>query len=109
QREPSDNPARTIEPHAGAYIIYTSGSTGQPKGVLVENHSLALHCVDTQAWSGLGTEDRVLQFNSLSFDAAFEQIFSTLISGATLVLRGPEVWTTRQFARQMQGCRLTVV
>ena len=109
EREIENDPELSSAPDNGAYIIYTSGSTGKPKGVLVENQALALHCVDSQKVYGLGPGDRVLQFNSLSFDAAFEQIFSTLISGAALVLRGPEIWTARQFSQQIQDWKLTVV
>jgi len=35
----------------------------------------------------LGPEDRVLQFATISFDAAVEEIFCTWLIGATLVLR----------------------
>lgn len=68
------------------YLIYTSGSTGQPKGTamshramfnLIEWHRQSLSCAR-------GT--RVLQFAALSFDVAFQEIFSTLCTGGTLVL-----------------------
>ena len=70
-----------------AYVIYTSGSTGRPKGVLIEHGALAQHCVECQEFYGLTQEDRVLQFASLSFDAAIEQILPPLLSGARVVLR----------------------
>ncbi len=71
----------------GAYMIYTSGSTGRPKGVQVSHGSLAnfvAHCCEEFE---LTTTDRVLQFASISFDTAIEEILPTLVSGATLVLR----------------------
>jgi len=74
-----------------AYIIYTSGSTGEPKGVMVEHHSVVNHnlfCVDAFR---LTSDDRVLQFATMNFDTAVEEIFPTLLSGATLVLRNDEV------------------
>jgi amino acid adenylation domain-containing protein/non-ribosomal peptide synthase protein (TIGR01720 family) len=38
---PDSNPQVTsLTPNNLAYVIYTSGSTGQPKGVLVEHHSV---------------------------------------------------------------------
>ncbi|HEV2705717.1 MAG TPA: amino acid adenylation domain-containing protein [Pyrinomonadaceae bacterium] len=70
-----------------AYVIYTSGSTGQPKGVGVSHRSLVNHQAAVRDAYGLCPEDRVLQFAALSFDVAAEEIFPTLLSGATLVLR----------------------
>ena len=70
-----------------AYIIYTSGSTGIPKGVMIEHHSLANYIQHAVNYFALYPGDRVLQFASFSFDAAAEEIYPTLVSGATLVLR----------------------
>ncbi|HEU5383064.1 MAG TPA: AMP-binding protein, partial [Ktedonobacteraceae bacterium] len=74
-----------------AYVIYTSGSTGQPKGVLVEHRGVVNHCLFFKERCDLQMDDRVLQFASLSFDTSVEEIFPSLISGATLVLRPPDV------------------
>jgi len=53
-----------------AYVLYyTSGSTGRPKGVVVAHEAIARHCVDAWARYALAPRLRVLQFNSLSFDA----------------------------------------
>ncbi|RTQ35418.1 amino acid adenylation domain-containing protein [Variovorax gossypii] len=73
-----------------AYVIYTSGSTGTPKGVMVEHRQLSHQIAALQALYGFGAEDRVLQFSSLSFDVAGEEIFGALSHGATLVLRTDE-------------------
>jgi surfactin family lipopeptide synthetase C len=70
-----------------AYVIYTSGSTGKPKGVAIEQRSLVNYAQTAIAEYGLQECDRILQFSSISFDAAIEEIFPTLIFGATLVLR----------------------
>ncbi|MEE8585522.1 MAG: condensation domain-containing protein, partial [Acidobacteriota bacterium] len=70
-----------------AYLIYTSGSTGTPKGVVVAHRALANLA---RAWIGeygITPTDRVLQFSSISFDQAFEEIFPVLCAGGTLVLR----------------------
>jgi amino acid adenylation domain-containing protein len=69
-----------------AYVIYTSGSTGRPKGVAMPHRPLS----NLIAWQ-LGAlpapvAARTLQFASLSFDVAFQEIFSTWCSGGTLVL-----------------------
>ena len=70
-----------------AYVIYTSGSTGQPKGVMIEHRSIANYVRAITDLAGVTTDDRVLQFASLSFDTAAEEILPCLATGATLVLR----------------------
>lgn len=107
--ESAEKPSWPSQPTDPAYVIYTSGSTGKPKGVIIPHGAIARHCSQAAADYGLTSTDRVLQFNSLSFDAAFEQILSTLISGATLIVRGPELWTAKDFTEQLGKQRLTVV
>ena len=83
------NPNLPITFESLAYIIYTSGSTGSPKGVAVEHRSIALHCQTIPACFELTTQDRFLQFASISFDASLEQILPTLSFGAAIVLPTP--------------------
>jgi amino acid adenylation domain-containing protein len=68
------------------YLTYTSGSTGKPKGIAMTVRPL----VNLLGWM-LGTTDlstgaRTVQFASLGFDVSFQDIFSTWLSGGTLVL-----------------------
>ena len=79
--------AASVPSNALAYIIYTSGSTGQPNGVMVNRSALAHFVAAANVRYGLHTEDRVLQFAPLHFDASVEEIFLSLCHGATLVLR----------------------
>ncbi|MGZ3457803.1 MAG: thioester reductase domain-containing protein, partial [Archangium sp.] len=67
------------------------GSTGTPKGVLVSHRSLLNHALDIRHRYGLSSSDRVLQFASLAFDVAAEELFPTWLSGAAVVLRPPEL------------------
>ena len=74
-----------------AYIIYTSGSTGKPRGVLLSHAGLANYNVASARYYEMSDRDRLLQFCSLSFDAAVEEVFATLCSGATLVFRSKDM------------------
>ncbi len=80
------NIAADLRPHNTAYVIYTSGSTGTPKGVAVPHSgisNLAAFAIDRL---GITSHARVLQFASLSFDAAVWEIISAFGAGAALVL-----------------------
>ncbi len=85
--------ADEVKPHNLAYVIYTSGSTGTPKGVLVEHRSVVNYTIAAAQRYAMTSADRMLQFFSLSFDAAAEEIFPTLARGATLVLRPNDLLT----------------
>ncbi|MEL7144094.1 MAG: amino acid adenylation domain-containing protein, partial [Cyanobacteria bacterium J06573_11] len=93
-----------------AYVIYTSGSTGKPKGVMIEHRSLVnFTCAATDKYE-ISASDRVLQFASINFDAAAEEIFPTLCCGATLVLRTDEMLSSAShFITECQALNLTVL
>ena len=92
-----------------AYMIYTSGSTGIPKGVMIEHGGLVQHCVECGKAYGLTSEDRVLQFASLSFDTAIEEILPSLVSGASVVLREAAVWLPSEFQQKLAELGITVI
>ena len=92
-----------------AYIIYTSGSSGHPKGVRVSYGAILEHCQDVIAAYQLTSQDRVLQFAPLNFDASLEQILPPLMVGARLVVRDETIWTPREFYRNVQAHTLTVI
>jgi aspartate racemase len=87
QGQERTNPRAGATPDNLAYVIYTSGSTGQPRGVLLTHRGLVNHHVAAIQLYGLQQRDRVLQFSSISFDIAIEEIWPTWIAGATLTLR----------------------
>lgn len=83
---PESNPGLDIHPETFAYILYTSGSTGRPKGV-IENHRNVLHFVRVFADSfPITPEDRLTLLTSCSFSASMADIFSSLLTGASLHL-----------------------
>jgi amino acid adenylation domain-containing protein len=103
------NLPQTVKGDHLAYIIFTSGSTGQPKGVLIEQQSIASHCgAMIEAWQ-LSADDCCLQLNAFTFDASLEQILPPLLVGARLVLRGPEIWSPAEFLQQAKAHQITVV
>jgi amino acid adenylation domain-containing protein len=86
-QRPETDPQACLLPDNLAYCIYTSGSTGRPKGVLVSHRNLINHVRMHASMCALTSNDRVLQFASVTFDTANEEIFPTLITGARLVIR----------------------
>lgn len=108
--ESFENPKISIAKEDVAYIMYTSGSTGEPKGVMVSHYGLLNHTLAALNLFKLNDNDRVLQFSSICFDIAIEEIFPTLLSGAMLILRDKNiVETTDNFSNFIQKNKITVL
>jgi amino acid adenylation domain-containing protein len=103
------SPEGGAQPHHLAYILYTSGSTGRPKGVMIPHRALVNHATAIRRRYALGPSDRVLQFASLSFDVAAEEIFPTWAAGATVVFRSGEAIGVAEFERLLESRRPTVI
>ncbi len=76
-----------LAPDALAYVMYTSGSTGKPKGVQIEHRSLTTYCLADVELYKLQPDDRTLQFSTLNFDVAIEEIYPPLLVGSAVVVR----------------------
>ena len=73
-----------IHPDSLAYLLYTSGSTGSPKGV-PQTHRNVLHFV--RAWAGnlgIAPVDRLSLLSTAGYDAAVQDIFGALLTGASV-------------------------
>ena len=109
-RESEDNPGSVNAAGDLAYVIYTSGSTGQPKGVLVTHGGVVNHGLAVADLFDLQAQDRVSQCNSLSFDVSVEELFSSWISGAAVILcPSAKFLPDEEFARWLASEEITVV
>jgi amino acid adenylation domain-containing protein len=68
------------------YLIYTSGSTGRPKGAINRHAGIVHTMLGLAGVLGMDHTDRVLQNSSLNFDLSVIEIFTSLLSGACLVV-----------------------
>lgn len=79
----TSNVPHSSSPDDIAYVLYTSGSTGKPKGVAME-HRAVVNLIEWQ--NRQSASFRTLQFASVGFDVSFQEIFSTLTSGGSLIM-----------------------
>ncbi len=82
-----------------AYILYTSGTTGKPKGVMVTNKNVLHYVRAFRHEFNTQPGDRMLQHSVCSFDIFVEEVFTTLLSGATLCI--PSEKTKADISRLM--------
>ncbi|MGD2085545.1 MAG: amino acid adenylation domain-containing protein [Candidatus Aminicenantes bacterium] len=86
-----------------AYILYTSGSTGKPKGVMTRHRN----AVNVLTWFAgtyhLQPGSHVAQLTEYTFDPSVEQIFASLLHGATVYIPGGESLLTREEFRQFMN------
>ncbi len=82
------DPEPRVGPGDAATLLYTSGSTGRPKGVVIEHHSLTnlLAALEPMLYAPLGGRAREALSAPVIFDAALQQMLSSLATGGTLLV-----------------------
>ena len=65
--------------------MYTSGSTGEPKGACIP-HRAILRLVENTDFARFGSDEKVLGFAPMGFDASTFEIWAALLHGAELHL-----------------------
>ncbi|MDT9682314.1 amino acid adenylation domain-containing protein [Streptomyces sp. TRM76323] len=68
------------------YLLFTSGSTGRPKGVSAPHRSMSNLVAWQNGIPSTAEGGRTLQYAPLSFDVSFQELYSTLCGGGTLVV-----------------------
>ncbi|MGG0792541.1 amino acid adenylation domain-containing protein [Brevibacillus laterosporus] len=92
------------------YIIYTSGTTGQPKGVMIEHQSV----VNTIFWFSdryfEQMNHKMLFMAEYTFDPSVDQIFATLLNGATLhCIRKDMLWNKKYLVDYITANEITIL
>ncbi|MCR8842559.1 amino acid adenylation domain-containing protein [Paenibacillus sp. SC116] len=89
-QEWDDSPVEKLhDSRSLAYVLYTSGSTGQPKGVMIEHHSVINRIGWMQKHYGLDASGVIMQKTPITFDVSVWELFWWSFAGAKLVLLLP--------------------
>jgi len=94
-------------PMQPAYVLYTSGTTGRPKGVCVTNRNVC-HYIRAFANEFKPTVgDVMLQYSVCSFDIFVEEVYASLLNGATLAIPSEEdkinINTLMEFVNEVES------
>jgi amino acid adenylation domain-containing protein len=102
------NPEPVSQPTSLAYIIYTSGSTGQPKGVMIEQHSVANHLIGLEARMGKVFK-RVDFSTNYCFDLSVTTYLFPLLVGGCVFIFDDEVTNLIRYTKHLRGNEIDFV
>jgi D-alanine--poly(phosphoribitol) ligase subunit 1 len=96
------------DPQRVDYMIYTSGTTGKPKGVRIADAAFHAAVHSTADALGLDGSTRTLCVSPFHFDGSYANLFPTLVSGGTVVMRPREsLLYPRMFFNTVANERIT--
>lgn len=79
-------PPSTVIDSDLALIIYTSGSTGMPKGIMLNHRNLINGAEIISDYLHITQNDIIISLLPFSFDYGLNQLLSSILHGATLVI-----------------------
>lgn len=91
-----------------AYVMYTSGSTGKPKGVAVVHRGIVRLVKETN-YVNLTSDEVILQFAPISFDASTFEIWGALLNGARLVIFPDHLPSLKELGDVLKQYRITTL
>jgi amino acid adenylation domain-containing protein len=80
------NLSEAISGTTAAFLLYTSGSTGHPKGVLHNHRNVLVEVRNYVSDVGIGPDDRLSVWHSLSFSNSIRNLYGALLNGAAVCL-----------------------
>ncbi|KAF3054868.1 Nonribosomal peptide synthetase 13 [Daldinia childiae] len=80
----------TVSPSSWLYIVFTSGSTGTPKGAIISHANYASAVATQQKGLDFREFDRVFDFASYAFDAAWCNFIHSIMIGGCLCIPSDE-------------------
>lgn len=91
-----------------AYVMYTSGSTGKPKGISITHRNIG-RLVRSRQLAFLNSDQTVLNYAPLAFDASTFEIWGSLCNGATLVISPPGRLTVDELGQVISENHVSVL
>ncbi|KAL5360425.1 hypothetical protein BJX96DRAFT_175281 [Aspergillus floccosus] len=80
----------SVSPSAWLYVVFTSGSTGTPKGAIISHANYASAIAHQQKGLDFREFDRVFDFASYAFDAAWCNMIHAMMIGGCLCIPSEE-------------------